>query len=219
MILNHFSAAIFDMDGLLLDSEPLAKQAFDTTCQQYGLGDLSELFMQFVGTHKDAGNAIIKHALNDSIDVDVFNRAWRGLYSEWVQDKAVPVKPGVIEVLDFYQSQQIPMAVATSSQTDIANHKLKKAGIIDYFELIIGGDQVIKSKPQPDIFLKAAASLSCQPETCVAFEDSPNGVKSAVSAGMTVVQVPDLLAPDTELLALNHTVLKCISDVITHDFN
>ncbi len=217
-MLKHFSAAIFDMDGLLLDSEPLAKQAFDITCQHYGLGDLTPLFMQFVGTNKTSGDAIIKHALKDCIDVDAFNSQWRGLYAEWVQDRVVPLKAGVLEVLNYFQSQHIAMAVATSSQTAIATHKLNKASVLDYFDHIIGGDQVTNSKPHPDIFLKAAHSLACRPETCLAFEDSPNGVRSAVSAGMTVIQVPDLLAPDAALLSLNHIVLSRISDVLDHEF-
>jgi HAD superfamily hydrolase (TIGR01509 family) len=213
-MLTQFSAAIFDMDGLILDSEPLAKLAFDTVCKQYGLADLSEVFMQFVGTNAQTGNAVIKSALNDSIDADVFNQTWRSLYGEWVKDKAVPLKAGVVEVLSYCQSHHIPMAVATSSHTVIATHKLNKAGVLDYFDIVIGGDQVANSKPQPDIFLKAATSLSCQPNACIAFEDSPNGVTSAVAAGMTVVQIPDLIKPDAALLSLGHIVLDRISDVI-----
>jgi HAD superfamily hydrolase (TIGR01509 family) len=218
-MLTNFSAAIFDMDGLLLDSEPLAKQAFDTVCEQYGLPDQSDLFMQFVGTNTDKGNAIIQASLGDLIDVVAFNVTWRSLYGEWVKDKAVPLKEGVIEVLDYFQSQQIPMAVATSSKTDIAVHKLSKSGVLDYFDRVIGGDQVEKSKPEPDIFLKAAEALSCEPNRCIAFEDSPNGVRSALSAGMSLVQVPDLLTPDKALLAMGHTVLTCISDVINIDLD
>jgi len=213
-MLTQFSAAIFDMDGLILDSEALAKRAFDTVCKQYGLADLSDVFMQFVGTNAETGNAVIKNVLDNSIDADVFNQTWRSLYLEWVKDKAVPLKEGVVEVLTYCQSHHIPMAVATSSQTALATHKLNKAGVLDYFDIIIGGDQVSRSKPQPDIFLKAAASLSYEPNTCVAFEDSPNGVKSALAAGMKVVQIPDLIQPDEALLSLGHIVLERISDVI-----
>jgi HAD superfamily hydrolase (TIGR01509 family) len=213
-MLTQFSAAIFDMDGLILDSEALAKRAFDTVCKQYGLADLSDVFMQFVGTNAETGNAVIKNVLDNSIDADVFNQTWRSLYLEWVKDKAVPLKEGVVEVLTYCQSHHIPMAVATSSQTALATHKLNKAGVLDYFDIIIGGDQVSRSKPQPDIFLKAAASLSYEPNTCVAFEDSPNGVKSALAAGMKVVQIPDLIQPDAALLSLGHIVLERISDVI-----
>lgn len=83
---------------------------------------------------------------------------------------------------------------------------------------MIGGDQLTHSKPDPEIFLKAASNLLCEPTHCIAFEDSPNGVKSAVSAGMTVVQIPDLIKPDSALLELGHIVLDKISDVLTFNF-
>jgi len=216
--MKHFQAAIFDMDGLLLDSEPLAKKAFDTICQQYGLGDMSDVFMRFVGTNTAKGNAIIKEALNGAVDAELFNATWRGLYGSWVKDDPVPLKQGVKEVLAHLKANNIPMAVATSSKTAIAEHKLQKSAVLDYFEIVIGGDQLTHSKPNPEIFLKAAASLSTEPTHCIAFEDSPNGVKSAVAAGMTVIQVPDLIAPDIELLKLQHIVLDTISDVLTFDF-
>jgi len=216
--MKNFQAAIFDMDGLLLDSEPLAKKAFDTICEQYGLGDMSDVFMRFVGTNTAKGNAIIKEALNGAVDAELFNATWRGLYGTWVKDDPVPLKQGVKEVLAHLKSHNISMAVATSSKTAIAEHKLRKSAVLDYFEIVIGGDQLTHSKPAPEIFLKAATSLSCEPTRCIAFEDSPNGVKSAVAAGMTVVQVPDLIAPDTELLKLEHIVLDTISDVLTFDF-
>jgi len=216
--MKNFKAAIFDMDGLLLDSEPLAKKAFDTVCEQYGLGDLTDVFMRFVGTNTEKGNAVIKQAIGNKVDVDEFNQTWRGLYGSWVEHQAVPLKAGVKEVLEHFKSHNIPMAVATSSKTAIAEHKLKKSAIFDYFDIVIGGDQLTHSKPDPEIFLKAAKHLSCDPISCIAFEDSPNGVMSAVAAGMTVVQIPDLIKPDATLLELNHIVLNEISDVLTFDF-
>lgn len=218
MNINNFSGALFDMDGLLLDSEPLAKKAFDTVCNQFGLGDMSDVFMQFVGTNTEKGNAVIRQAINGKVDVDEFNTTWRGLYGSWVEHQAVPLKTGVKELLEYFKSQNIPMAVATSSQTTIAEHKLKKSAIFDYFEIVIGGDQLTHSKPDPEIFLKAASNLLCEPTHCIAFEDSPNGVRSAVAAGMTTVQIPDMIKPDAALLELGHIVLNEISDVLTFNF-
>jgi HAD superfamily hydrolase (TIGR01509 family) len=216
--MKNFKAAIFDMDGLLLDSEPLAKKAFDTVCEQYGLGDMTDVFMQFVGTNTKKGNAVIKQAIDNKIDVDEFNTTWRGLYGSWVEHQAVPLKEGVKEVLEYFKSHNTPMAVATSSKTAIAEHKLKKSAILHYFITVIGGDQLTHSKPDPEIFLKAAEHLSCDPKSCIAFEDSPNGVMSAVAADMAVVQIPDLIKPDATLLELNHIVLDEISEAITFDF-
>mgnify|MGYP000072935976 CR=1 FL=1 len=110
------------------------------------------------------------------------------------------------------------MAVATSTRTDRAKVKLSDSGILDYFDIIIGGDQVSNSKPDPEIYLKAASELSSEPSKCLAFEDSPNGVKSAVAAGLTVIQVPDLVQPDEDLLKMGHIVLGSLADVQDYDF-
>jgi HAD superfamily hydrolase (TIGR01509 family) len=216
--MKNFKLAIFDMDGLLLDSEQLALRAFEDGCAQFDLGDQTELFMRFVGTNADKGNAEMKQALDGMIDVDKFIKTWRGIYADWVAKNPVPLKAGVQEVLTHLSSLNIPMAVATSTKTAAAEKKLKMADIFDYFDVVIGGDQVARSKPNPDIFLKAASILSFEPSSCIAFEDSPNGVKSAIAAGMTVVQIPDMIPPDEALLKLGHIVLDQLSDVLTLDF-
>lgn len=216
--MKNFKAAIFDMDGLLLDSEQLALQAFEIGCEQFGLDDQTELFMRFVGTNAEKGNAEMKQALDGLIDVDNFIKTWRGIYADWIAKKPVPLKAGVKEVLTHLNLLNIPIAVATSTKTAAAKKKLKMAGIFDYFDVVIGGDQVSHSKPNPDIFLKAAATLSFEPSRCIAFEDSPNGVRSAVAAGMTVVQIPDMIKPDSALLSLGHSVFDTLSDVLTYDF-
>ncbi len=216
--MNNFKAAIFDMDGLLLDSELLAFKAFDAGCEQFGLGDQTDLFMRFVGTNLDKGNAEMKQALDGRIDVEAFIQTWRGIYADWVAKEAVPLKAGVKEVLTHLNAVNIPIAVATSTRTEPAVKKLKMADIFDHFDVVIGGDQVAHSKPAPDIFLKAAAELGYAPEDCIAFEDSPNGVRASVTAGMTVVQIPDMIKPDEALLELGHIVLDELSDVLTFDF-
>jgi len=216
--MKNFKAAVFDMDGLLLDSEQLALQAFEAGCEQFGLGDQTELFMRFVGTNADKGNAEMKQALDGIIDVDKFINTWRGIYADWISKKPVPLKAGVTDVLTHLKLLNIPMAVATSTKTAAAEKKLNMAGIFNYFDVVIGGEQVSHSKPAPDIFLKAASILSIEPLGCIAFEDSPNGVRSAVAAGMTVVQIPDMIKPDETLLKLGHIVLNELSEALTFDF-
>jgi beta-phosphoglucomutase-like phosphatase (HAD superfamily) len=110
------------------------------------------------------------------------------------------------------------MAVATSTRTKRATEKLGDAGLLDYFKIVIGGDQVEQGKPDPEIYLKAASALSSAPSRCLALEDSANGVKAAVAAGMTVVQIPDLVPPSDELLQLGHIVLSSLADVPKYDF-
>jgi len=216
--MQNFNAIIFDMDGLLLDSERLALEAFETTCSKFCLGDLTDIFKQCIGTNPDLGRSILKSGLNGIMDHKEFNVEWDNRYIKLIQEKPVPLKDGTESLLEYIKSIGIPMAVATSTRTDRAKVKLSDSGILHFFETIIGGDQVSNSKPDPEIYIKAASELSSEPSKCLAFEDSPNGVKSAVAAGLTVVQVPDLLQPDEELLKMGHVVLSSLADAQEYNF-
>jgi HAD superfamily hydrolase (TIGR01509 family) len=216
--MKHFKAVIFDMDGLLLDSEKLALDAFQTTCSKFFLGDLTDVFKQCVGANPELGNLILKQGLQGIMNHKEFGKEWDKTYTKLIQDKPVPLKKGVHHLLEHIESISTPAAVATSTITEHAKVTLNDSGIGHYFDIIIGGDQVSSSKPDPEIYLKAASMLSTDPSECLAFEDSPNGVKSAVAAGMTVIQIPDLLQPDEELLKMGHIVLNSLMDVQDYDF-
>lgn len=217
--MRNFAAAIFDMDGLLLDSERLALETFQTTCLKFNTGDLSELFKQCLGTNSKMGESILKNGLQGIANFEEFSLAWDGEYERVTAENPIPLKDGVEELLRYIESIKIPMAVATSTATDRAQKKLDNSGILDYFEFIMGGDQVTRSKPDPEIYLKTASRLSSKPTRCIAFEDSCNGVKAAVAAGMTVVQIPDLIQPDEALLRLKHIILPSLADVPQYEFS
>lgn len=216
--MRNFNAIIFDMDGLLLDSERLALDAFKATCSTFSLGDLTDVFKQCIGTNPDLGSLILQNGLQGIMDHKIFDEEWERAYTKLTEEKPVPLKHGAERLLNFIESLSIPMAVATSTKTERAKIKLSDSGILNYFEMIIGGDQVSNSKPDPEIYLKAASGLCSEPSTCLAFEDSPNGVRSALAAGMTVIQVPDLLPPDEALLKMGHVVLSSLADVQEYDF-
>lgn len=216
--MQHFDAVIFDMDGLLLDSETLALSAFEKTCARFELGDLSHVFRSLIGTNSVLGKALLQEGLSGIMDHEVFSADWQENYRELTENVPVPLMTGVQDFLAHTTALNIPMAVATSSQTAHAHNKLGHAGILDYFRQIIGGDQVEHSKPAPDIYLRAASALSVDPVKCLALEDSANGVRAAVAAGMTVVQIPDLVQPDKQLLELGHIVLPSLAKVPEHNF-
>lgn len=216
--MRKFKAVIFDMDGLLLDSEKLALDAFQTTCLSFELGDLTELFKRCIGTNSERGQSILKDGLKGIADYEKFSLVWNTKYKRITDESPIPLKSGVKQLLDYIESIGIPIAVATSTKTDSAKSKLKSSGIIEYFDVIIGGDQVAQSKPEPEIYLKAASTLAKDPSNCLAVEDSANGVKSALEAGMTVVQIPDLVQPDEALLKMGHIVLASLDDVLEYDF-
>jgi HAD superfamily hydrolase (TIGR01509 family) len=216
--MQNFDAVIFDMDGLLLDTERLALDTFQSTCSKFNVGDLSHIYQRCIGTNSQMVKSILKEGLEGIVDFDEFSLVWRNEYRNVTQDQPLPLKEGVEELLSHIETIGTPMAVATSSDYENAKAKLHHSGILHFFSHIIGGDQVVRSKPDPEIYLKAASAVLSEPSKCLAVEDSKNGVKAAVAAGMTVVQIPDLIFPDQELLKLGHIVLKRLTDILDYEF-
>lgn len=216
--LKQFAAVIFDMDGLLLDTERVALMAFEEACRRLDVALPREVFVRCLGVNKDSGVRLLKETLGDACRIEAFTGAWDAAYLAQVAREPILVKPGAETLLAHLESIGLPAAVATSTATARARGKLEKAGILGRFREVIGGDQVTRSKPHPDIYLRAAQVLQVDPAACLALEDSENGVRAAVAGGMCVVQIPDLVPPSPELLALGHIVLPGLGDVLSHPF-
>lgn len=212
--MKHFGLIIFDMDGLLLDSEQVALEIFKQTCQAFSISADPGLYRLCIGVNAQRAEEILRAGLESLVDYDAFQDYWITHYEKRVHDNEIPLKPGVINLLEAISCQDIPMMVATSTETARAKLKLANTRLIDYFEDIIGGDQVAASKPAPDIYLKAAARKPIGASECLAIEDSENGVLAALAAGMTVIQIPDLIKPSQEFRANGHQVLASLNDVI-----
>ncbi|MFK7994587.1 MAG: HAD family hydrolase [Granulosicoccus sp.] len=209
------SAVIFDMDGLLIDSERLALRAFQQICDRYEMGDQFALYLQLLGTNQTTTQLILQRELDPRIEWQTFLQQWDEQYHA-LTENGVPLMQGVINLLDYLDARSIPLAVATSTNTQKALIKLEQSGIVHRFKTVTGGDQVNNGKPAPDIYLHAAQSLSVLPDQCIALEDSANGTRAAVSAGMHTIQVPDLAPPDEALLALGHQVMDSLDEVIAY---
>jgi HAD superfamily hydrolase (TIGR01509 family) len=209
----NVAAVIFDMDGLLLDSERLAHAAFVDTCDHFGVGDQTALFMQCVGINQELGKHVLREGLRGKADDLAFGRVWNSKCVEYMSDAVIPLKSGAAELMQDLKGAGVPTAVATSTPSSRATHMLRNSGILQEFNVVVAGDQVQRSKPLPDIYLRAAGLLGVRPERCLALEDSENGVRSALAAGMTVIQVPDLVEPSDALRELGHTVMGTLHDV------
>ncbi|MDF2812161.1 MAG: CbbY family protein [Microvirga sp.] len=210
---NPVVGAIFDMDGLLIDTERLSQASYRFAREWAGLPPDDELFFSVVGLNARAGQARLVAALSALTDYDRFRAVWRKAFDTSLAAE-VPVKRHVRDVLESLSSRGIPMAVATSTNADFAHDYLSRAGLRKHFPVLIGGDQIENGKPAPDIYLKAAASLGLAPSRCAGFEDSANGVRAAVAAGLVTVQVPDLIHPTPELLALGHRIAPNLAEAI-----
>lgn len=210
---NPVVGAIFDMDGLLIDTEKLSQAAYRHAREWAGLPADDELFYSVVGLNSKASHERLVAGLAHLTDYDRFRAVWRETMDASMAAE-IPVKRYVRDVLESLSSRGIPMAVATSTHTASAHDRLSRTGLRKHFSILIGGDQVVNGKPAPDIYLKAAAALGLAPSRCAGFEDSANGVRAAVAAGLVTVQVPDLIHPTPELLALGHRVAPNLAEAM-----
>ncbi|CUH48870.1 HAD family hydrolase [Ruegeria atlantica] len=202
-------AVVFDMDGLLLDTERVYFEGFRTTLDALGLPQDDDLFRRLVGTNRVLGRRLLTEGLAGRVNLEEFDAVWDAEIAQRLADY-IPVKPGARAMAEHLRERDIPYIIATSTQTKKAHLHLERAGLGALFRDVVGGDQVAASKPAPDIYLHATARLGHDPSNCVAFEDSPNGVRAAHAAGLITVQVPDIVAPDAELRALGHHIASNI---------
>lgn len=191
------AAVIFDMDGLLLDSEPLYRETWQRAARELGHPIDDELYARFVGRGNVEARAILRSAFGDAFDHAAFAERWTGYWRESVRARSLAAKRGAAELIDFLDGQGTPKAVATSSPRDFAVPSL--GALAARFDAIVTGDDVAHAKPAPDLFLLAAARLEVAPSSCLVLEDSEAGFRAARAAKMEVIVVPDLVPPTTEM--------------------
>jgi beta-phosphoglucomutase-like phosphatase (HAD superfamily) len=207
-----FTAAIFDMDGLLLDSERVIMQAWLTSAQEEGLILSEAEFLLLVGCAAEESHARLTKLLggHDSFQ-SVRDRVRARLSAQ--PEIVFPLKPGALRLLLVLRQRGVPCAVASSTYVDEARRRLAKVGVLDFFQAIVGGDEVARSKPDPAVYLLAADRLGVLPVRCLAFEDSDRGATAAQHAGLRVVVVPDLKAYD---FGSAYMKLSSLEDAVAH---
>ena len=206
-------ALVFDMDGLLLDTERIALDTFQIVCRAHGVVVENEIYYLCIGSNGAGTREILQRALGPDFPYEPISRDWMDLYHQRVSTQAVDVKDGAVALLDLVERRGLPVALATSTHTSLATTKLRLAGLDRYFSAIIGGDTVARGKPDPEPYLAATRALGHAPSTCWAIEDSDNGVRSAHAAGLYVLQVPDLVQPSAAVRSLGHTIVNSLFDV------
>lgn len=206
-------AVIFDMDGTLIDSESVYIAGMQDAARALGLPLPVELCHAMVGVPSHECNLMLQAHYGTGFDLAVF----RGHFSTSVQRQMaerVPVKPGVVELLDYLQDQGMPLALATSAARATAERNLGRAGLLDRFKVLATRDDVEHPKPAPDLYLEAAKRLGIAPERCVAFEDSSIGIIAAHAAGMRPVMVLDILPPTDEARARCSHIAEDLHEVL-----
>jgi HAD superfamily hydrolase (TIGR01509 family) len=212
--LKDVRAVIFDMDGLLLDTELVAKITWCEAAGMLGFDLSEELFLSLVGLNNRDTDARLAAAFGPRYECAVFRSACARHMHAYLERNGVPLKRGAVELLAWLAAENVPVALATSSDRRDAEVYLRRAGLLPHFRAMVTGEQVTKGKPDPEIYLSAAAALRIEPRDCLALEDSFPGVRAARAAGMPVFMVPDLIPPTEEIRALASDVFPSLTDVL-----
>ena len=206
-------AVIFDMDGVLFDTEAVCMQAWMDVAKKWGLPDMEEVFPQCIGLNANDSRQIVFQAYGEHFDYPLFRKHAAAWFQAYVEKNGLPVKPGVHEILEWLKTYGYAVGLASSTREESVRSYLKRTGLEDYFSVVAAGDMVEHSKPLPDIYLLACERLGVEPEQTYAIEDSPNGIRSAHAAGMCPIMVPDMIAPDEEMGRLSYIILKDLIEV------
>lgn len=208
-------ALIFDMDGLMLDTEGFYKRSWTQTAKEMGFDLTDELYLKLIGITVADAEQVLADAFGSGFSVEKFHVRAESLYNELHEREGIPLKPGIRELLIWAREEKVVCVVGTSTVRDEAKRRLEHHQILEYFHDVIGGDMVTHGKPHPEIFLKAQQSVGIEPHDCLVLEDAHSGLMAAKAGGMRSCLVPDLLPPSDESRAIAEGVFKSLHEVRT----
>lgn len=206
-------AVIFDMDGTIFDTERLVLDCWEHIGVKHGISDIREVFMRCIGTNNARTQEIVYEHYGKDFPYDKFSGESSVLFHEIAVKEGIPVKAGVVELLNNLSEHRIPLGLASSTRLAVVTQELQAAGLYDYFQVVVGGDLLKNSKPAPDIYLLTCERMGVQPQHAYAIEDSYNGIRSAHSAGMRPIMVPDLMPATEEMQRLSVAVFADLFQV------
>jgi len=212
----NINAVVFDMDGVIFDSERLVIQCWKSVADKYKIPHIEEACFECLGINAALTKELMKKRYGEEFPYDEYKKEMSDLFHSRASGGRLPKKKGIVELLTFLKENHIPTAVASSTRREVVVRELEEGGLMPYFDRVICGDMVKRSKPEPDIFLKACESLMADPADTFAIEDSYNGIRSAHRAGMKPIMVPDLAEPTEEMEELACCILPSLMEVIAY---
>lgn len=206
-------AVIFDMDGLILDTEKLLVKYWCQAANEAGFSMQREHALNIRSLARKFAIPYLQGLFGGDFDYVKIRSRRMELMAQHLSEHGLETKPGITQLLDFLDEKKIPAAIATATDIQRTEDYLGRVGLLGRFSRIVCAAMVESGKPKPDIYLYAAQQLGLPPEECMALEDSPNGVRSASSAGCVTVMVPDLTQPDEELMGLIFAKADTLADL------
>ncbi|MBQ7775615.1 MAG: HAD family phosphatase [Lachnospiraceae bacterium] len=208
-----FKAVVFDMDGVIFDSEKLVIECWQVIADKYGVPNIVEACNECLGVNATETRQKFLNRYGQDFPYDEYKSEMSKLFHDNYDGGRLPMKTGVVELLQYLKETGVKVALASSTRSVVVRQELTDAGIIEYFQVIVGGDMVTRSKPQPDIFLKACEELGVAREEAFAIEDSYNGIRAAAAGHLRPLMVPDLMPPTEEMKALSEAIFETLLDV------
>lgn len=208
-----FELIIFDMDGLMFDTEKISFISWRDAAARYGYQIDDEMFRKTIGANLISTKDIYFKHFGSSFPIEEIISERVRISDEIIRLNGVPIKKGLYELLDYFSQSNIKKAVATSTSRKRAMNLLKLAGIDGRFDYVLCGDEIEKSKPDPEIFLKVSDKLGCSPKKCLVLEDSEVGIEAAYKAGMFPIMIPDMKEPNELTKTLIFKKLDNLLDV------
>ena len=190
---------IFDMDGILFDTERVVNECYAVVGAEYGIKDIDYIINSCIGVSTVETKAFCRKVLGEEFPVDEMYEKIREMVNVRLAEGGMPVKPGVYLMLEYLKTNRYQVGLASSSSRRSIMHHIESANMTEYFSVIVAGDEVEKGKPEPDIYLKVLEKMNLKGKTVIAFEDSPNGLKSATRAGIKAIMIPDQIPYSDEL--------------------
>ncbi|MBR4671143.1 MAG: HAD family phosphatase [Butyrivibrio sp.] len=213
MTARDFDAVVFDMDGVIFDSERAILECWTELGEKYNISNVNENFYKCIGVTVARTKEIMLEAYGEDFPYDEYDKEANEIFHDKYSGGRLPMKEGIKEILSFLKDSGKKIALASSTRKAKVEEQLRDANILEYFDVLICGDMVKRSKPDPDIYLKACEELGVEPERAYAIEDSFNGIRSANAGKLRPIMVPDIVPADDEMEEKAEKILDSLIDV------